>query len=264
MAPTIDKLLDYARQAEAAGTGYDQGQRWDWLDRVRRQIVRGAEADCSALTLGLYWLAGYPVDISGTVHTGNAEALCRAAGFAVIDVTGWDLARIVAALKAGDGLLGRPPAATSGHIVLVGDDGRWLSAEQDEEGRSSGGQAGDQTGVEVLWRAPYMRSKGWTRILRPPADPPAAAPLVSGSWTHRVRWASALNVRATAPAGGKLGPIVTTVKGGQDGARLVLLPDAAVRAQDGHWWRKVRLEGGSQGWVNVDYLQPIGGQGATA
>ena len=122
-------------------------------------------------------------------------------------MTGWDLARIVAALKAGDGLLGRPPAATSGHIVLVGDDGRWLSAEQDEEGRSGGGQAGDQTGVEVLWRAPYMRSKGWTRILRPPADPPVAAPLVSGSWTHRVRWASALNVRASAPSGGKLGTI---------------------------------------------------------
>ena len=39
--------------------------------------------------------------------------------------------------------------------------------------------------------------------------------------------------------------------------------DAAVRAQDGHWWHKVRLEGGSVGWVNVDYLQPIGGQGAT-
>ena len=261
---TIDMLLDYARQAEAAGTGYDQGQRWDWLDRVRRQIVRGAEADCSALTLGLYWLAGYPVDISGTVHTGNAEQLARAAGFAVIDVTGWDLARIVAALKAGDGLLGRPPAATSGHIVLVGAGGRWLSAEQDEAGRSSGGQAGDQTGVEVLRRAPYMRSKGWTRILRPPADPPVAAPLVSGSWTHRVRWASALNVRATAPAAGKLGAVLTTVKGGQDGARLVLLPDAAVRAQDGHWWRKVRLEGGSVGWVNVDYLQPLGGQAVTA
>ena len=74
---------------------------------------------------------------------------------------------------------------------------------------------GDQTGVEVLWRKPYMRSKGWTRILRPPADPPVAAPLVSGSWTHRVRWASELNVRATAPSGGKLGPVVATVKGGK-------------------------------------------------
>ena len=259
MAPTIARLLELARQAEAAGTGYDQSERDSWLDRAKRQIVRDREADCSALTLGLYWLAGYPVDISGFAHTGNAEALARAAGFQVVDVTGWDLARIVAALRPGDGLLGRPPAATSGHIVLVGDDGRWLSAEADERGRSAGGQAGDQTGVEVRWREPYMRSAGWTRILRPPADPPVAAPLVAGGLTHRVRWASELNVRATAPSGGKLGAILTTVKGGADGARLVLLPDAAVRAQDGHWWRKARFEGGTQGWVNVNYLQPLGG-----
>lgn len=258
MAPTIARLLELARQAEAAGTGYDQGQRDSWLDRVARQIVRDKETDCSALTLGLYWLAGYPVDISGTAHTGNAEALARAAGFEVVDVTGWDLARIVAALKPGDGLLGRPPAATSGHIVLVGDDGRWLSAESDERGQSIGGQAGDQTGVEVRWREPYMRSAGWTRILRPPADPPVAAPLASGL-THRVRWASELNVRATAPSGGKLGAILTSVKGGPSGARCRLLPDAAVRASDGDWWRKVAFEGGTRGWVNVNYLQPIGG-----
>ena len=261
MAPTIDKLLDLARQAEAAGTGYDQGQRWDWLDRVTKQIIRGAEADCSALTLGLYWLAGYPVDVSGLAYTSNAEALCRAAGFGVVDVTGWDAARLYGALKAGDGLLGRPPAATSGHIVLVGDDGRWLSAEQDEAGRSAGGQAGDQTGVEVLWRKPYMRSRGWTRILRPPADPPVAAPLVAGGLTHRVRWASELNVRATAPSGGKLGTIVTTVKGGTDGARGRKLPGADVLASDGQWWARFEFEGGTRGWVNVNYLQQIGGGG---
>ena len=94
--------------------------------------------------------------------------------------------------------------------------------------------------------------------------PPVAAPLVAGGLTHRVRWASALNVRATAPSGGKLGTIVTTVKGGADGARLVLLPGLAVRAEDGHWWRKVRMEGGSVGWVNVNYLQPLGGTAVAA
>ena len=75
MAPTIGKLLDYARQAEAAGTGYDQGQRWDWLDRIARQVVRGAEGDCSALTLGLYWLAGYPVDVPGLVSVAGVGAV---------------------------------------------------------------------------------------------------------------------------------------------------------------------------------------------
>lgn len=85
-----------------------------------------------------------------------------------------------------------------------------------------------------------------------------AEPLASGL-THRVRWASALNVRATPPTGGRLGAIVTEVKGGPTGARCALLPDAAVRASDGAWWRKVRFEGGSQGWVNVNYLQPLNG-----
>ena len=260
---SIKGLLDLAVKAEASGVGYDQSERDSWLDRVKRQIIRDAETDCAALVLGLYWLAGYGIDISGLAYTGNAEALARAAGFGVIDVTGWDLARIVAALKPGDGLLGRPPAATSGHIVLVGDDGRWLSAEADERGRSAGGQAGDQTGVEVRWREPYMRSAGWTRILRPPADPPVAAPLVAGGLTHRVRWASELNVRATPPSGGKLGAILTSVKGGPSGARCRLLPDAAVRASDGAWWRKAHFEGGSQGWVNVNYLQPLGGAGVS-
>lgn len=262
---SIKGLLDLAVKAEASGVGYDQSERDSWLDRVKRQIIRDAETDCAALVLGLYWLAGYGIDISGLAYTGNAEALARAAGFSVVDVTGWNSTRLYAALLPGDGLLGRPPQATSGHIVLVGDPtSRWLSAESDERGQSVGGQAGDQTGVEVRWREPYMRSAGWTRILRPPVDPPVAAPLVSGSWTHRVRWASELNVRATAPSGGKLGPVLTTVKGGVDGARLVLLPDAGVLARDGAWWRKVRLEGGTQGWLNVNYLQPIGGQAVTA
>ena len=121
----------------------------------------------------------------------------------------------------------------------------------------------EAAGVEVRWREPYMRSAGWTRILRPPADPPVASPLVAGGLTHRVRWANEMNVRATPPINGKLGTLVSTVKGGVDGARLTLLPDAAVRVtnSDGSvsWWRKGRFEGGTIGWMRVDFLQPLAG-----
>lgn len=39
-------------------------------------------------------------------------------------------------------------------------------AESDEEKRSSGGRAGDQTGREVYVRDWYNRSKGWTNVFR--------------------------------------------------------------------------------------------------
>ena len=173
--PTVASLLTLARQAEGLRTGYDQSQRFSWLDVAGRRIVPDRETDCSALTMGLYWLAGWGVDISGTVYTGNAETLARAAGFHVIDVAGWTADSLYPAVRPGDALLG------PGHIILAGDDGRWLSAEGDERGSSAGGQAGDQTGAEVRWRAPYMRSRGWTRILRPPVteDAPVAVPLAA-------------------------------------------------------------------------------------
>lgn len=212
MTPTIAHLLDLARDTEATRVGYDQSQRWSWLDVPGRRVVPGRETDCSALTMGLYWLAGWAVDISGTCYTGNAAALARAAGFELIPVSGWDSARLYGALRPGDGLVG------PGHMILTGDGGRWLSAEGDEEGRSSGGMAGDQTGLEVRWRAPYMRARGWTHILRPPVtgDIPAAVPLASAPRSLLVvdgdfgrRTLTALQRWLGVTPDGKLGPITS-------------------------------------------------------
>lgn len=164
--PNIATLMRLAREAEASRVGYDQNQRWTWLDQAGRRIVPDRETDCSALTLGLFWLAGWPVNISGTCYTGNAAELCRRAGFEVKDVRGWSLQALKNTLKAGDALVG------PGHIILAMDDGSWLSAENDERGRSAGGRAGDQTGREVRFRAPYQRSKGWVHLLRPHAAAP--------------------------------------------------------------------------------------------
>ena len=263
MAGSIAKVLELILQVLGSNTGYDQWERFSWLDQVRRQIIRGQEADCSALTLGIFWLAGYPVDISGTVYTGNAGQLLKAAGFTEIPVIGWSLDKLRSTMRPGDALLGRAPGSSSGHIILQDSDGKWLSAEKDERGLSYGGADGNQTGVEVRLRDPYLRSEGWNAIYRPPADPPVASPLVAGGLTHRVRWANKMNVRATPPINGTLGRLVTTVDGGADGARLTLLPDAAVRVTNADgtasWWRKGRFEGGTIGWMRVDYLQPLAG-----
>lgn len=172
---SVSQLIALANQLEQSGVGYDQGDRWSWLDRDARTILNYREADCSSACLGLAWLAGYPVDLDGTAYTGNAEQLLTAAGFTSRSIDGLPLHRIVNDARPGDMLLG------PGHIVLVGDPAtRWLSAENDERGKATGGQAGDQTGLEVRWRAPYMRSRGWTRLLRPPVDDtPAPAPAPS-------------------------------------------------------------------------------------
>ena len=223
MTPTVSTLLDHARATEATRVGYDQSQRWSWLDVPARRVIPGRETDCSALTMGLYWLAGWGVDISGTCYTGNAAALARAAGFELVGVSGWDSARLYGALRPGDGLVG------PGHMILTGDDGRWLSAEGDEEGRSAGGRAGDQTGLEVRWRAPYMRARGWTHILRQPVygEVPAAVQLstaprsllvVDGDFGRRTL--TALQRWLGVTPDGKLGPVTTAALQKRLGVRV--------------------------------------------
>jgi len=158
------------REIKAARIGYSQemsgpNSRWSWLDLAHRVIVPGKSGDCSSIVLGLYVLAGYPVDISGLCYTGNAAALTRAAGFSVTRFSGR-----LSDLRPGDALVepGR-------HIVLILDGGECLSPETNELGRATGGRAGDQTGREVRIRPVYLRDAsradgGWTYLLRPPAE----------------------------------------------------------------------------------------------
>lgn len=255
MSDNVAQFLKLLTEIEAAGTGYDQGQRTSFFDKVTKQIIRGKETDCSALTLFAYWLAGFPVNVSGTVYTGNAKELLVNAGFEAIDVRRWSAQEIRKILKPGDSVVG------PGHIVAVGFDGRILSAEKDERGKASGGQAGDQTGVEVLWRPElYSRANGWSWVLRPPADAPATSVITTPGFTHRVRWANKLNVREK-PTTSSLGRVLGSVSGGTNGTRGTQLndPGVLVRNSDGTtaWWRKFKFESGLTGWVNVNYLQPL-------
>ena len=163
---TIAQLLQAGDRIAAAdfNVGYDQGQRWSFFDRQTGALTPGAECDCSSSCGAIAVLGGYQVSLIDPFSTANLVSRYVAAGFQRTDVSGWDQARLFAALRAGDTLRGE------GHVVFVLGDGRWWSAESDERGQASGGQAGDQTGREAYVRAPYMRSRGWTDLLRPPAD----------------------------------------------------------------------------------------------
>lgn len=155
---TIAQVIALGRKAEGTKVGYDQGQRWSYLDKKNKKIILNKETDCSALTAGIFYLAGYPINISGTCWTGNIATLVRNAGGKVLKFTK------KSDVRPGDAVVG------PGHVILALSKNEWLSAEQDERGRSSGGVVGDQTGKEVRIRAPYDRSRGWTYILRFPAD----------------------------------------------------------------------------------------------
>lgn len=150
--------------SDAFNVGYDQGQRWSFFNRATKELIPGRETDCSAACGAIAVLGGYPVDLSDPFYTGNLEQRFVAAGMQSINVSGWSAAKLFGAVQTGDFVLG------PGHVVFAISANRWLSPQNDEYGRSSGGKSGDQTGREVFVRAPYMRSKGWTRILRPMAE----------------------------------------------------------------------------------------------
>ena len=165
---TKQAMFDAARRIEAAGTGYDQAERWSYLNIAARTINSNREADCSSFCGGVAYLGGYlqagDIGPSVTFYTGNFAAVLQKRGFSVLPFTG------LSALRPGDFVL-----STRGHVEFVYSDGRFVSANIDENGRASGGRAGDQTGGEVYFKNPYNYSRGWTHIVRPPADASAAS-----------------------------------------------------------------------------------------
>ena len=157
-------LINLINTAEKSNLGYDQGQRWSFLDRKNKRIIPGAECDCSALSMGLAYLAGYPVNIDAQpCFTGTAADIMRAAGWKVSDVSRWSLAQINDASVAGCHLVG------VGHMLIKTVHGNlWLSANIDENGNIVGGRPGNQTGSEVSVRELWNRHDGWQTLITPP------------------------------------------------------------------------------------------------
>lgn len=168
---SLTKMNAYADLLNASNVGYDQNERFSFNPaRDGLTVIPNRECDCSSSCAAIAKAGGFNVDMRDPIYTGNFKNKLIEAGFAAIDVRGWSQSKLYAAVSEGDFLLG------PGHVVYIRERNRWWSAENDELGRSTGGRAGDQTGMEARYRNPYMRSRGWEWILRPAI---AADPLVA-------------------------------------------------------------------------------------
>ena len=164
MGGRIDRLVRRARYwAEEANLGYDQSARWD--------IRPNGECDCASLAYWCAWeadLAVRPADYrTRTLYSGTIADDLAAAG--------WQrLSPSIPALRPGDYLVS---AYHHVAICVAGAGwGAWLAeANIDERGRTTGGQAGDQSDRETRVTNVYEYSAGWDWILRPPDDMPGPA-----------------------------------------------------------------------------------------
>ena len=168
---SLTKMNAYADLLNASNVGYDQYERFSFNPaRDGLSVIPNRECDCSSSCAAIAKAGGFNVDMRDPIYTGNFKNKLIEVGFAAINVRGWSQSKLYSAVSAGDFLLG------PGHVVYIRERNRWWSAENDERGLSTGGRAGDQTGMEARYRNPYMRSRGWEWILRPAI---AADPLVA-------------------------------------------------------------------------------------
>lgn len=147
--------------------GYTQNAvaRRKVVDPKTMRWVPGTSSDCSLITFSIMLVAGLVVSGWRTIllWSGNIVSVLVSTGlYRKIDVRRYKtLPALTAVLREGDALAG------PGHVVSVGRGGKkWLSWEHDERGKSTGGKAGWQKGEKTGWRAPYMRSRGWTYVAR--------------------------------------------------------------------------------------------------
>lgn len=125
--PSINKLIERMRYyCGTASVGYDQSSRWDVRD--------GGETDCSALVIACLREAGFAV--GAATYTGNMSEELTAHGWRRLQPDG--------APQPGDILLN-----DSKHVAVYLGGGQLAQASKDENGNTSGGQAGDQTGMET-------------------------------------------------------------------------------------------------------------------
>lgn len=122
----------------------------------------GPDFDCSSFIYFIAWLAGYSVGIgSGKVRfTGQMTKDFKDAGFELLPFANVGLGD----LQLGDILLNLALHAE----VYVGD-GQVIGAQASEDGGYVG-EAGDQTGYEIVKQPAYVHEKGWDFVLRPPQE----------------------------------------------------------------------------------------------
>lgn len=125
--------------------GYDQANRW------------GPDYDCSSLVISAWESVGVTVREAGASYTGNMKGAFLACGFR--DVTAQvDLTNGIG-LQLGDVLLNY-----ASHTAMMCGPGRMVAATINEQGKTTGGVPGDQTGREIRLQNYY--NYPWNCVLR--------------------------------------------------------------------------------------------------
>jgi len=127
--------------------GYDQTYRWG---------ERG-DYDCSSAVITAWQTAGVPVKSNGATYTGNMRSVFLNSGFS--DVTSSIVLSNGSGLQRGDVLLN-----ASSHTAMSIGSGQIVNASINENGGTTGGAAGDQTGKEICTRSYY--NYPWDYVLR--------------------------------------------------------------------------------------------------
>ncbi len=148
MAGSLSKLVSRMRYwCDEGNLGYDQNQRWN--------IYEGGECDCSSLVYWCLWEAGF---LPKKPTWGNTATLS-----AELTKRGWK--RISPypqkTPQPGDILLN-----DTHHVAVCTAPGMMSYASIDERGKISGGQTGDQTGLETKTVSGFAYSRGWNCTLR--------------------------------------------------------------------------------------------------
>ena len=138
----IQDAVALAKQwAADSSHGYDQSSRW------------GPDYDCSSFIIAVLEQSGIKVKSAGATYTGNMRAVFQRCGFEVI--TSWT----VSTLQPGDILLNE-----ANHTAMYIGNGQLVQARSNENGGTTGGKSGDQTGREIAVSAYY--SYPWDCVLR--------------------------------------------------------------------------------------------------
>lgn len=148
MGAVIESAVNWAvKIANDNSHGYDQNSRW------------GPNYDCSSLVISAFEQAGCKVKSGGATYTGNMKSVFLRYGFS--DVTSKIALSTGMGLKRGDVLLN-----TKSHTALVVEDGgkTIVNASINENGKTTGGRSGDQTGREIYTRGYY--NYPWDVVLR--------------------------------------------------------------------------------------------------
>ena len=148
MGAVIESAVNWAvKIANDNSHGYDQSSRW------------GPNYDCSSLVISAFEQAGCKVKSGGATYTENMKSVFLRYGFS--DVTSKIALSTGMGLKRGDVLLN-----TKSHTALVVEDGgkTIVNASINENGKTTGGRSGDQTGREIYTRGYY--NYPWDVVLR--------------------------------------------------------------------------------------------------